>query len=131
MYVKQFFWIVISYFAGGILSEALGLPVPANVLGLVFLFAILALRWIRLSDVEDAADFIIGHLALIFVPSAVGIMEYFGLFQSSFVRIIVPWLVACVVGYAVTGWVTQAAIRMQERRRAMGSDGDDCRGGDR
>ena len=70
MYVKQFFWIVISYFVGGLLSEALGLPVPANVLGLVFLFGILALRWIRLSDVEDAADFIIGHLALIFVPSS-------------------------------------------------------------
>ena len=130
MYVKQFFWIVISYFVGGLLSEALGLPVPANVLGLVFLFGILALRWIRLSDVEDAADFIIGHLALIFVPSAVGIMEYFGLFQSSFIRIAVPWLGACVVGYAVTGWVTQAAIRIQEKRAGIGCDDDDCRGGD-
>ena len=117
MYVKQFFWIVISYFAGYQISEVFGLPDPANVLGLLFLLLFLVLRWIRLSDVEDVADFIIGHLALIFVPSAVGIMEYFGLFQANFIKIMIPWLLACVVGYAVTGWVTQAAIRAQERKR--------------
>ncbi|MBR4074459.1 MAG: CidA/LrgA family protein [Firmicutes bacterium] len=117
MYVKQFFWIVISYFVGYLISEGFGLPVPANVLGLLFLLLFLVLRWIRLSDVEDVADFIIGHLALIFVPSAVGIMEYFGLFQANFIKIMIPWLLACVVGYAVTGWATQAAIRAQERKR--------------
>lgn len=116
MYVKQLFWIILCYFAGFIISEFLGLPVPANVLGLVLLLLLLVLRWIKLSDVEDVADFIIGHLALIFVPSAVGIMEYFGVFQANFIKVIIPWLVACIVGYAVTGWVTQAAIRAQERR---------------
>lgn len=120
MYVKQLFWIILCYFAGFIFSELLGLPVPANVLGLVLLLLLLVLRWIKLSDVEDVADFIISHLALIFVPSAVGIMEYFGLFQANFVKIMVPWIVACVVGYAVTGWVTQAAIRAQERRSGSG-----------
>ena len=116
MYVKQLFWIVICYFAGYLISEWFGLPVPANVLGLVLLLLLLVLRWIKLSDVEDAADFIISHLALIFVPSAVGIMEYFGLFQSNFIKIMIPWVLACVVGYAVTGWVTQAVIRAQEKR---------------
>ncbi|MBQ8589788.1 MAG: CidA/LrgA family protein [Firmicutes bacterium] len=116
MYVKQLFWIIISYFAGYLVSEGLKLPVPANVLGLLFLLLLLVLKWIKLSDVEGVADFIISHLALIFVPSAVGIMEYFGLFRENFIKIMVPWFVACIVGYAVTGWVTQAAIRVQERR---------------
>ena len=122
MYVKQLFWIILCYFAGFIISEFLGLPVPANVLGLVLLLLLLVLRWIKLSDVEDVADFIIGHLALIFVPSAVGIMEYFGVFQANFIKVIIPWLVACIVGYAVTGWVTQAAIRAQERRNRSGRE---------
>jgi holin-like protein len=116
MYVKQFFWIILCYFAGYMVSELFGLPVPANVLGLVFLLLLLTLRWIKLSDVEGVADFIISHLALIFVPSAVGVMEYFGVFQANFIKIIVPWLAACVVGYGVTGWVTQVAIRAQEKR---------------
>lgn len=115
MYVKQLFWIVICYFAGYMVSEVFHLPIPANVLGLLFLLLLLTLRWIKLSDVEGVADFIISHLALIFVPSAVGIMEYFGLFRANFVKIMVPWVVACIVGYAVTGWVTQLAIRAQER----------------
>ena len=117
MYVKQLFWIILCYFAGYMMSELLGLPVPANVLGLVLLLMLLTMRWIKLSDVEGVADFNISHLALIFVPSAVGIMEYFGLFQANFIKIMIPWLLACVVGYAVTGWVTQAAIRAQERKR--------------
>jgi len=120
MYVKQLFWIILCYFAGYMMSELLGLPVPANVLGLVLLLMLLTMRWIKLSDVEGVADFIISHLALIFVPSAVGIMEYFDLFQANFIKIMIPWLCACVVGYAVTGWVTQAAIRAQERRGNRG-----------
>lgn len=123
MYVKQLFVIVGSYFAGYLLSEGLSLPVPANVLGLLILLGLLCLRWIELRDVESVADFIISHLALIFVPSSVGIMEYFGLFQASFWKIITPWLLACVIGYAVTGQVTQLAIRAMERRGAAKIDG--------
>jgi len=123
MYVKQLFWILICYFAGYLLSEGLGLPIPANVLGLLFLLLLLVLRLVALSDVEKVSDIIIGHLALIFLPSAVGIMEYFGLLQASFLKIMIPWMMACIVGYAVTGWVTQAAIRAQERRVSASYDG--------
>lgn len=116
MYVKQLFWILISYFAGYLLWKGLGLPIPANVLGMLFLLLLLALKWIKLSDVEAVSDFIISHLALIFIPSAVGIMEYFGLFRANFIKILIPWALACIAGYAVTGWVTQLAIRAQEKR---------------
>ena len=93
MYVKQFFWIILCYFAGYMVSELFGLPVPANVLGLVFLLLLLTLRWIKLSDVEGVADFIISHLALIFVPSAVGLWNTLAFFRPTLSRSLFPgWL---------------------------------------
>ena len=123
MYYKQLLLIIAAYFAGDMLSRGLGLPVPANVLGLLILLALMILRWIALSDVEDTSDFIIKNLALIFVPSAVGIMQYAGLLRSSFWEIAIPWVLACIVGYMVTGWVTQAAIQAMERRKGDNEPG--------
>lgn len=117
MYMKQFLLIAAMYGLGHIVSVGLGLPLPANVLGLLFLFLALCLKVIKLSDVETVADFIISHLALFFVVPTVGIMLYFDLLGRSFLQIFVPLLTAAVAGFFVTGHVTQMVIRRMAAAR--------------
>lgn len=111
MYMKQFLTILLMYALGYGVSEAFQLPLPANVLGLLFLLAALCLRIIRMEQVEQVADFIISHLALFFVAPVVGVMMYFDLFARSFLQIFVPLFASILAGFFVTGHITQLIIR--------------------
>lgn len=123
MYVKQLLIILSSFLAGHILSSGLGLPIPASVVGLLILFLLLLLRIAKLEDVEHTADFIIQHLALFFVPPTVGLALYFDLLSSQLLQIFVPLAASILVGFFVTGRVTQAMIRWMAARRLSRSDG--------
>lgn len=117
MYMKQFLTIIVMYALGYAVSEGFHLPLPANVLGLLFLLLALCFHIVRLEDVEQVADFIIGHLALFFVAPTVGTMLYFDLLSKSFLQIFVPLIAAVLVGFFVTGHVTQLSIRWMSAKR--------------
>ena len=69
-----------------LLSDALvaltGLPVPANVLGILILFGLLCLGVIRIEQVEGMADFLLRHLMFFFIPIVTGLMEWGGIFRE-------------------------------------------------
>ncbi len=70
------------YLAGQWLTEALALPVPANVVGVVLLFALLCLGLVKLTYVAETADFLLRHLVFFFIPIAVGLMDWGGVFYQ-------------------------------------------------
>ncbi len=59
---------------GEVASQAIGLPVPGPVLGMVMLAAFLIWRGAISGELEQAADVLLRHLSLFFVPAAVGVM---------------------------------------------------------
>lgn len=71
--------ILACQLAGEVLTRGLGLPVPGPVLGMVALFAVLALR-ARLPEppawlgVEPVGRFLLANLSLLFVPAGVGVV---------------------------------------------------------
>ena len=58
--------------AGGVLRGALGLKVPANMLGLFLLLALLGTGVVKLRWVESAAGALLGVLPMLFLPIFVG-----------------------------------------------------------
>ena len=70
------------YLIGKWLTEALDLPVPANVVGVVLLFALLCLGVVKLEHVAETADFLLRHLVFFFIPIAVGLMDWGGVFYQ-------------------------------------------------
>ena len=62
---------------GELVSRGLGLPVPGPVVGLVALFAWLLVRRRDVNhDLAQAAQGLLTHLGLLFVPAAAGVMLY-------------------------------------------------------
>ncbi len=53
-----------------------GWPIPANVLGIVVLFTLLATGVVKEEHVSSAANFLLRHLVFFFVPVAVGLMNW-------------------------------------------------------
>lgn len=117
MIIKQFFILMSALFLGYLVSDGLGLPIPANVTALLLLFAALCFKLVKVSDIEKASNFIIEYLAFFFVPAAVGIMTCFSVFSANFLKIMVPLFVAILAGFFVAGHVTQLLIRVTRGHR--------------
>ena len=92
-------------------AASTGLPVPGNLIGMVGLYALLALGIVKLSWVEAAGSILIRHLAFFFVPITVGLMDMGALFAAHAVGIAVTLTVSAAIGVLLAGWVSQLLLR--------------------
>jgi putative effector of murein hydrolase LrgA (UPF0299 family) len=97
-------WLLALQSLGELLARGLGLPFPGPVVGMVLLVA--ALRWPLVREpVATCADFLLGHLSLLFVPVGVGVMTHLGLVSQYGGRMLLVIVLSTWIGLAVTAWV--------------------------
>lgn len=94
-------WLLGCQLVGEVLVEALDLPVPGPVIGMVLLF--LALQVSKPS--EDArllqtSDKLLRHLQLLFIPPGVGIVVYLGSVREEALPIAGAMVVSWLAGLA-------------------------------
>ena len=99
-------------YAGNAVSALLRLPVPGSVLGMVMLAAALRFGVIRPAWVRPAAELLIRHMSLLFIPAGVGVMVYFGLIRREWLPLVAGSAVGLVAVMLVVGLVQQ---RMERR----------------
>jgi len=112
---QGFFILTSLYLLGELLSSWLGLLLPGSLVGMLLLAFLLFSGILKLEQMERAADDLLRHLILLFVPAAVGIMVYVKAFTGNAVGIILNTLLSTVVVLAATGksvdWVIQWLAR--------------------
>lgn len=98
------FVILLAFLAWGeLLRHALDLPIPGNVLGMVFLSLGLLSGVIRLAWIERAADALLSRLGLFFVPPGVAVMLYWDLIRSEWLPLFAALLVSTFLVLLATG----------------------------
>jgi holin-like protein len=107
----QVLGLVTLNLAGVWAVKTLALPIPGNLIGMVLLYALLALGIVRLSWFEAAGGFLIRHLAFFFVPITVGLMDAGSLFASRGVGIILTLAASATIGVMLAGWISQILLR--------------------
>ena len=120
-YLTQFLRITAFTLAGELLQRLIPLPVPASVYGLALLFAALCLGVVKLEQVKDAAGFLISILPILFVPTAVGILENWGMIKDDVLPIFLLALLSTVVTFGIAGRVTQNLRKKEEKKDAASS----------
>ena len=115
--LRQFVIILLISFLGELLKAALPLPVPASVWGLILMLAALKTGVLKLSQVSDAAVFLIEIMPVMFIPAGVGLMESWGELKAVLVPVLVITLVSTIVVMVVSGRVTQAVIRLERKHK--------------
>ena len=113
-YIKQLAIILGAAFLGEALYALLPLPIPASIYGLLILALGLALKVIRLEQVEETADFLIQTMPLMFIPAAVGLTESWDKISPIFWKLIIVTAVSTVLVMAISGRVTQFVIRHEK-----------------
>lgn len=102
------FYILLFWLAGNGLSLLTGGCVSGNVIGMILLFAALCLRWVKAETVRPAARFLLGSMALFFVPYGVGLMDSYRVLADNLWAIVVSGILSTVVVLIVTGRTYQS-----------------------
>ena len=95
---------------GELLARALHAPLPGPVLGLLALLVALNVPAIR-QPVAAAADLLLAHLSLLFVPVGVGVMTHLTLVSQYGLRMLLVITLSTWIGLAVTALVLKAGLR--------------------
>jgi holin-like protein len=106
------FVLLAFFYVGNAVSALLRLPVPGSVVGMVMLAAALHVRIIPPHWVRDAADLLIGHMSLLYIPPGVGVMAYFGLIRREWLSLVGAGVVGMLAVLLVVGLLQQ---RMERR----------------
>jgi holin-like protein len=111
--LKGFALLLLSQSAGEALVRLSGAPLPGPVVGGGLLLVLL--RWPLLrTPVGTAADGLLAHLSLLFVPVGVGVITHLALLSEYGGRMLLAIVLSTLLGLAVTAWVLQALLPKAE-----------------
>lgn len=97
---------------GGVWAvEAMQVPIPGNLVGMLGLYLLLSLRFVKVSWFDTTGSFLIKHLAFFFIPITVGLMDAGGLLAMHGVAIAVTLIVSATGGILLSGLVAQLLTR--------------------
>ncbi len=96
--------------AGELLARATLWPLPGPVLGMLGACALLSWPALR-APFAAAAEPLMTHLSLLFVPVGVGVMTHLALISQYGLRIVAVLVVSTLVGLLVTAGLLQAMLR--------------------
>lgn len=116
-YLKQFLLIIIICFIGEILHALIPLPIPASIYGLVLMLICLITQLIPEEKVEAVSDFLLNIMPVMFIPSAVGLMGYWEEIKPILLAVVVITVAVNILVFAVSGRVTQAVIRLENKKK--------------
>lgn len=112
--LRQFGILLLITFIGEMIKILLPLPIPASIYGMAILLAALCSGILKLESVEQAGDFLIEIMPVLFVPAAVGLLDAWGTIQSILLPVIVITIVITILVMIVAGRVAQWVIRRQK-----------------
>ena len=99
--LQGFAWLLLCQSAGELLARGLGLGLPGPVLGMLILLLALNLEAVR-GPVAAAADALLSHLSLLFVPVGVGVVAHLALLSQHGMRLLLVLVLSTLIGMATT-----------------------------
>lgn len=126
--LQGFTLLLVAQAAGEVLARGLGLPLPGPVLGLMLLLGVLPMAAVQ-QRVAAAAEVLLAHLSLLFVPIGVGVVSHLGVLGAHAWSLLLVLLVSTTVGLVVTAavlqrlWVDAPAPPTEPRIASGGGDG--------
>lgn len=102
-------WLLSLQALGELLVRALHLPWPGPVMGLGLM--LLALRWSAVrTAVAPAAETLLGHLSLLFVPVGVGVVTHLDVLGRYGLALLLSIALSTWIGLAVTATLLQRLL---------------------
>nr|WP_092073006.1 CidA/LrgA family protein [Dendrosporobacter quercicolus]NSL48812.1 CidA/LrgA family protein [Dendrosporobacter quercicolus DSM 1736]SDM52755.1 holin-like protein [Dendrosporobacter quercicolus] len=111
----QLLLLCLVYWTGSQIVLWLRLPVPGTVAGMLLLFVLLSAGIIKLQHIQLATDFLLKHMLFFFIPIAVGLMNWGGLFRSNGFILAAAIIAGAAVPFFVIGRLGQKMAGRKSR----------------
>ena len=98
---------------GDWLVRVTGASVPGSVVGMLLLTALLETRLLPIVFVRSAAELLVRHLALLYVPAGVALLVYWSAVRGDLLAITVAALASLVAVLVVVGPIVQRLERSE------------------
>ncbi|EAV4983391.1 CidA/LrgA family protein [Salmonella enterica] len=94
----------------------LRLPLPANLVGMVLMLALIVCRIIPLSWVRAGARWLLAEMLLFFIPAVVAVVNYAHLLLADGWRIFPVIAISTLMVLGATAWVVEKVYRYEMSR---------------
>lgn len=121
-YVFQFCIVMIFVLLGEVMEYFIPLPIAGSIYGLILLFFALVLRVVKLSWVEDIANWFHSIMALFFVAPAVAVIDIWADIADIWWILALLMVVAYLVTMITTGITADTLIGKQEKSNDQGDE---------
>jgi holin-like protein len=121
--VTGFIALLICHLVGEFTVRTLGVPIPGPVVGMVLLLIYLQVRRPGpAAGVVRAADLLLRHLQLLFIPAGAGVVVYLSLLAQSWLPVLGGLVVSWLAVMVVTAGVGVGTLRLERRFRRTGRE---------
>ena len=121
-YLKQFAVIIAISAISELLAIFIPLPIPVSIYGMSLLFLLLMTGVLKLQQVENAANLLLGIMPALFVVSGAGLITSYGQIAENFLSWVAVNIGSTIVILATTGLLAQGMIRRKKAKEADGND---------
>ena len=120
--IKKTFIIFAICLLGNIISKCLPFPFPGSVLAMIILFLCLVFKIIKPKQIESVADFLLGNMALFFVPATVSIVSYIDVLKSILPRFLIICVLSTVITFVATAYSVKLTVYIINKLKGRGKN---------
>jgi holin-like protein len=113
---KQFTIIIALSFIGEVLHALIPFPIPASIYGILLLFLLLEQKILQVDDVKEVSDFLIFIMPMLFIPSAVGLIDVLDELRASLTAYVTIIIAVTLIVMVATGRITQWFLQNQKEK---------------
>ena len=90
------------------------ITMPGTIIGMIILFLLLQFKIMKEETIKDVAGFLLGNMAIFFVPAGVSLINSLGLITENMLVLLLSGTVATIIIMIVTGKIVEIMINKKD-----------------
>jgi holin-like protein len=90
---------------------------PASVISMLILFALLLSRAVKPASLQETTDALLGNMAFFFLPSGVGLIAHFEILRDGLFPFLIIGFTTSFLTFAASAFTVAAVVRLRRRER--------------
>lgn len=113
--IKQLCIIFGLCLAGVGISSILPFTFPSSLISMLLLLILLITKVIKLETIKETAEFLLGIMAFLFVPSGVSIIEKYSFLKGKILILIMICIFTTILTFLVTAYTVTAVMKIMNK----------------
>lgn len=97
-----------------LIINAIGVPFPPSLLGMLILTALLCGKIIPPNSIEGICNILISKMGMLFLPAGVSVLLYVDVIKAEFIPIVATTIICSIVVLSVTAIFLQTVLKRKE-----------------